>query len=306
MLVIFITCFLLNFRSRSTPSKYFVVKSTELIFSLTFLQLKYYAVDILSIFNETLLFGRSFSSELFISSWDGVPMATITINDTGKLSIATWTPRGNIVYATQPSEKVVTISAYGKVITSNKIAQPLALSVSKDNFTYLVTLQKGIYQSADDGLSWSFLFKLNEKWLCIQFIKVINKYTDDFWMLETRENNKFKLNHFSVYSVIKKYSVSFKQCRNININTTLGRHANFIQSRLSIDSNNNIFISDYSNNTVHLLSIGIQCRSQLLSSLSINGRPLSLAVDSTHNRLYVGKNGGLVDVFDLSYGDKNA
>ena len=98
---------------------------------------------------------------------------------------ATWTPRGNIVYTTCPSNKVVVMSESGKVITTHtQMTLPQYLSVSSDNIIYLADSETGVYQSTDDGISWSLVFKSTDEWHCWQVIKVTTNHCDDFWTLE--------------------------------------------------------------------------------------------------------------------------
>ena len=214
---------------------------------------------------------------------------------------ATWTPRGNIVYTTYRSNKVVVMSESGKVITTHtQMTDPRYISVSCDDIIYLADYKTGVYQSTDDGVSWSLVFKSTDGWHCEQVIKVTTDLSDDFWTLEKSNNNKY---HLRVYSVDRRRSDGYVTWRGINVRTTDGKHINLSDSRLSYDGNMNIFLSDYHNKAVHVLLVNGQYHCQLLSSHHIKNEPFRLAVDKERQLLYVGQKFGVVGVFKLTYGD---
>ena len=259
-------------------------------------------VNILSVFNDKLLVSRRRISRLFIYSREGRHLSTITINNNDKLYDATWTPRGNIVYTTNCSNKVVVMSESGKVIaTHTQMTEPLRLSVFNDDIIYLADSKTGVYQSTDDGVSWSLVFKSTDGWHCYQVIKVTTDHSDDFWTLEyNSDNNSY---HLRVYSVDRRRSDGNVTWRNINVPTTDGKHINLSYSKLSYDGNMNIFLSDYHNKAVHVLLVNGQYHCQLLSSHHIKNNPFRLAVDKERQLLYVGQGKSVVGVFKLTYGD---
>ena len=156
--------------------------SSQLLRNITIDQFEGWNVNILSLFNDKLLVSGSGLSQLFIYSREGRHLSTITTSDNDKLCDATWTPRGNIVYTTLDSNKVVVMSESGKVITTHKkMTSPQRLSVSNDDIIYLADWETGVFQSTDDGDSWSLVFKLTDEWHCRQVIKVTTDHSDDFW-----------------------------------------------------------------------------------------------------------------------------
>ena len=284
--------------------------SSQLLQNFTVDQLKGWYVNILSVFNDKLLVSRwslpqlfiySRLPQLFIYSREGRHLSTITINNKDKLYDATWTPRGNIVYTTFDSNKVVVMSESGKVITTHtQMTSPRCLSVSSDNIIYLADWETGVYQSTDDGVSWSLVFKSTNRWHCWQVIKVTTDHSDDFWTLQYGGNKK---NHLRVYSVDRRRSDGKVTWRDINVPTTDGKHINLLDSRLSYDGNMNIILSDCSNKAVHVLSVNGQYHCQLLSSHHVKNKPHRLAVDKERQLLYVGQWESVVGVFKLTYGD---
>ena len=301
---------------RSQVSLYPSVTSSQLLFKFTVNELKDWWVTILSEFNNKLLISRDNLSQLFIYNRKGRYLSTITINDNDYLRDASWTPHGNIVYTTWNRKKVVVISESGRVITTQneitmsesdkvittekKITEPRYLSVSSDDNIYLTDWKTGVYQSTDDGVSWNLVFNSTDEWHCRQVIKVTTDHSDDFWTLERSDNNDY---HLRVYSVDRKCSDGNVTWRDINVLTTDGKHINLSNSSLLYDGNMNIFLNDYHNKAVHVLSVNGQYHCQLLSSHHIKNKPFRLAVNKERQLLYVGQAGGVVGVFKLTYGD---
>ena len=283
---------------RLTVSRCQSVTSSQLLQNFTVDQLKNEYVNILSVFNDKLLVSCGNLSQLFIYSREGRRPSTITINNNYKLCDATWTPRGNIVYTTRNSNKVVVMSKFGKVITTHtQMISPQCLSVSNDDIIYLADWETGVYQSTDDGVSWSLVFKSTDGWYCWQVIKVTTDHSDDFWTLEQSDNYSY---HLGVYSVDRRRSDVNVTWRDINVSTTDGKHINLSCSSLSYDGNMNIFLSDCDDKAVHVLSVNGQYHCQLLSSHHIKNNPFRLAVDKERQLLYVGQDEDVVGVLKLN------
>ena len=277
--------------------------SSQLLQNFTVDQLKgwYRDVNILSVFNDKLLVSREYLSQLFIYSREGRHLSTISTNNNDMLYDATWAPRGNIVYTTNRSNKVVVMSESGKVITMHtQMTEPRYLSVSSDDIIYLTDSKTGVYRSTDDGVSWSLVFKSTDGWHCWQVIKVTTDHSDDFWTLEYSDNKNY---HLRVYSVDRRRSDGKVTWRDINVTTTNGNHIDLSCSRLSYDGNMKIFFSDCDNKAVHVLSVNGQYHCQLLSSHHMKNTPCRLAVDKERQLLYVGQTENVVGVFKLAYGD---
>ena len=271
--------------------------SSQLLQNFTVDQLKgLWLVNILSVFNDKLLVSCDSLSRLFIYSREGRHLLTITTNNNDKLLDAAWTPRGNIVYTTLYSHKVVVMSESGKVITTHtQMTDPRCLSISNDDIIYLTDFKTGVYQSTDNGISWSLVFKSTDGWHCYQVTKVTTDHSDDFWTLEESDNNNW---HLRVYSVDRRRSDDNVTWRDINVTTTDGKHTDLSHSSLSYDGNMNIFLSDCDNKAVHVLSVNGQYHCQLLSSHHIKNKPYRLAVDKERQQLYVGQADGVVGVFE--------
>ena len=145
----------------------------------------------------------------------------------------------------------------------------------------------------------SLVFKSTDGWHCWQVIKVTTEQSDDFWTLEWSGNYR----HLRVYSVDGGRYDDKVTWRDISVPTTDGKHTDLFNSRQSYDGNMNIFLSDYINKAVHVLSVNGQYHCQLLLSHHFKSKPCRLAVDKERQLLYVGQNNGVLGVFKLKYGD---
>ena len=208
---------------------------------------------------------------------------------------ATWTPRGNIVCTTY-DKKVVVISESGKVIaTHTQIRDPKYLSVASDDAIYLADWETGVYHSANDGISWSLIFRSTDGWHCKQVIKVTTDHSDDFWTLENENNFNYHLRVYSIDSRRSDGNVTWE-----DISTQNGKISTLSFSSLSCDSNMNIFVSYYNENTVYVLSMKGLYHFRLLSSRHFNKKPCRLAVDKDNQLLYVGQSEGVVSEFKIT------
>ncbi len=72
------------------------------------------------------------------------------------------------------------MSESGKVIaTHTHVVKPRHLSVSDDDIIYFADMETGVYQSTDDGVSWTLVFKPIGRQI-LQVIKVKTVDSDNF------------------------------------------------------------------------------------------------------------------------------
>ena len=269
-----------------------------MLLDFTVHQLKGSDIKILSLFNEKLMVSDMSRSQLFIYSTEGLHLSTI--NSKEIFYDAIWTPRGNIVYTTFSSNKVVVMSETGKVTNIHTwMKGPKSLSISNDGIIYVADWKTGVYQSTDDGVNWSLVFNSTLGWSCLKAIKVATNYSDVFWtvMINRSESNLLRM-----YNVDRRLSNVKVTWRDIDVPSTNGEQISLPFSSLSHDSNMNIFLSDISNRAVHVLSTNGQFHFQLLSPNYIAHQPGRLTVDKERQLLYIGQREGLVAVFQLKYG----
>ena len=253
-------------------------------------------VNILSVFNGKLLFSREKLSHLYIYTREGFYRSTITTCDDDMLHDAAWTPRGNIVYTAWGI--VVVMSESGKFNAKHtQMTRPERLSVSNEDIIYLADWETGVHQSADDGFSWSLVFKSTDGWHCWHAIKITNDHydSDDFWTLERSTFGA----HLHVYSVDRRRSGDNMPWRDI-FPIKDGKHVALnSQTIMSYDGNMNFFLGETFSSDVHVLSVNGQYHCQLESSSYMTG----LAVDKERQLMFMGHEVALVTAFQLTYGD---
>ena len=275
------------------------VKSSKLLFKFTINELS--CVTMLSLFMEKLLVGCRSFSWLLIYDCEGRYLSTI--NTTISPLDAVWTSNGNIVHTTFHGNTVIVMSYSGKVIaTHTQLINPQYFSVADDGIIYLADAGKGVYQSTDNGLSWSLVFKSTPGWRCWLVIKVNNQNIDNFWTLEYKNNNS-KLMHLRMYSVDNKCTDCTVTWKNVNV-TAANNKRNSVSADSSIlyDGCISVFLSDYDDKIIQVFSInGLYC-SQLKSYLFKEKTLWKLAIDKKRHLLYVGYN-SRVDKFELTYGE---
>ena len=256
-------------------------------------------IAILSLFNNKLLAGSQNLYQLFVYNHDGQHLSTLNISKTGMLLDAAWTPRGNIIYTMTPSKNVKVVSEFGTIINTFQTKDPQYLSVSSDGIIYLADGEAGVHQSTDDGLSWSFIFKLKKRWLCLQAIKMTN--SNDYWTLVRYQSEGNRRLH--VYSVNRTGVDAPIPFRNIKIPKTNGEENTLRQSTLAYDGYTNIFLNDYNNKAIIIFTMN-GSHQQFLSPHRIKNEPRRLAVDGKRQLLYIGHKNRLVEVFKLIHQDE--
>ena len=291
------------------------MKSAKLLFNFSLNQFKgeYVAdqwesdgVTILSIYDNKLLASCYVLSQLFIFDLSGRHLSTVFFNDGDELRDAVLAPRGSLVYTTFYDHKVVVTSEKGKLnITHTQISAPLDLSVSYDGIIYLADEKTGVYQSTNDGRTWTLAFKSADGWQCKQVVTVTTDLLDEFWTIEKSDKLFTEDYHLRVYSVDRKLSIGYVSMRDINVTTAGGKQLNLASSSLSYDGYSNIFISDWYNKAVHVFSVNGQYHFQLLSPRQMKNQPCRLAFDKERHILYVGQSKALVEAFQLTYGEGN-
>ena len=292
--------------NRTMPRSY-VAMTSDLLFYFNVDQLKF--VDILSVRNNKLLLGQHHDIQLVTYDFKDNHFSTIqTIGN--YLFHAAWTPLGNIVYTVSNANYVVRILDSSNVSTRSHILDLATfISVSNDDVIYLAAGESGIYQSLDDGISWSFVFKPAEHWYCRQVIKLIIDGSENFWTIE-QTNYKHGLPiqlRLSVYKSNRTRSDKIAKLRDVNSGEIVYTPLicllyNVGELKLSYDSNMNIFVSN-GLSEVHVFLANGQYLCDVVNRNLIETTIYALAVDNNNRLLYIGQYDGFVGVFKLSYDD---
>ena len=264
--------------------------------------MKGFDVRILSLFEDKLLIGSTDENELFITSIEGRLILNITTEN--NLIDATWTPKGNIIYSSYDPKEVVVMSEHGQVITTHsEIDDPRFFSVSNEGVIFLGDYTHCLYQSTDDGISWNCaVVNLDESYRriwrtgitdrskCFQAIKITTNEINQFWILETSDENSAFL---SVYSLDRKRTNKIFSWRELNIILSTN-------SRLSYDGNMKVFVSDTLTKNVSIISLNSHHEYFQLSIIQTTSCSHGLTFDRNRQLLFVGQEDGLIEVFQMT------
>jgi hypothetical protein len=140
-------------------------------------------IIVLSVSSEGLLLvGQRFGHLLYVYNANCSYVTSIWLPNEIQTPQVVWTQSGNIIYSERDSQKVVTMSRSGYVIRQTDVFRPWYLSVSTDGVIYLIHKQEDVYQSTDEGLTWSHVFIVSGGWRCWHVIKVsTNSNTEVLW-----------------------------------------------------------------------------------------------------------------------------
>jgi hypothetical protein len=177
------------------------------------------------------------------------------------------------------------------------ISQPSSLSVSTDGVIYLISEYTSVYQSTDDGLTWSRMFNVAIGWMCRQVIKVSTySNTDVLWAVVWSGEDL----HLHVYTVDKRRAVGDNVAWH---DVTLPSHVtvDLWNSKLAYDGHTSILVTDNKNKAMHVWSVSGQYDCQLVSPQQLISEPWRVAVDTQRHVMYVGLEKGTVGVFELTY-----
>ena len=258
----------------------------------------------MSVNNDRLLVSAYRNSFVYVYNNEGVRLDTINVTD--QREDASWTPRGNIVYTTLDGFKVVTLTSKGALISSTKMAYPNQFTMSTNGNIYLGNGEDGVYQSADDGLTWSKVFRSSDKWVVMQAIAVKSENEGtDFFTLEYLNDVSWVFNpkyRIRLYMLNKQHSGL--TWRDVIIASPNGRQLDIYSiDALTYDNRMNIFMCDTTNNTINIYSVLTNqlYELELLLPLKSTDKLLRLAIDTKQQMLYVLQKTSTVSIFKLTY-----
>jgi hypothetical protein len=260
------------------------------------------SIHILSVSNEgQLLVGHWFDHTLHVYRADGSRVKSITLSYSEIVTDAVWTRQGNIVYCKllEDSCNVKTISQSSKVIQQTNILQPSSLSVSTGNAIYLISAGTSVYQSTDDGLTWSRMFDVSDGWKCWQVIKASTDTDTDVLWTVVKSFGDWRL---QVYTVDKRPAAGGNVTWR---DVTLPSHVtvSLSESKLAYDGHTSVFVTDFYNGAVHAWSVGGQYDRLVVLFWQLSSPIRCVAVDTQRHVhvMYVGCDNGAISVFELVY-----
>ena len=207
----------------------------------------------MSVLNDKLLIGGSPSPQFFIYSLKGRHLLTVTTLNNETPLDATWTPLGNIAYTTTHG-KVVVMSESGKVIsTYDKSRRHIFfLGTSKDDVMCGFSYHKEfVYQSTDDGASWSLAFISPYQGILFQLVKLTFNYSVDYWMLA----HYFKMDKENSRTYV--YSVRASDYRHYDDDVSASKYKHFDtdMTMKRYDFDGDVTINGYNNDFVNATDI---------------------------------------------------
>ena len=266
------------------------VKSAKFLFSFNISEIGTLLVNVLSVFQNNLLIGTN-TQQLLIYGIRGDYKSTITLTDNAQ--DAAWIVNGNIICVTNVISKVLVLSNTGDIVTETQMSRPLNVYVSPDYSIYVRDTNGHIYQSKNNGFSWTLVFILPRETLKrSQLIQMSTTFDSELWLLETTSGEQRAV--FRIFSMGKNYNSNNMTERYVNI-TAIPASINAFSS-LIVDNVANIFLSSMPENKVLVLTLKGECRALISDHLKY---PTKLALDNYF--LYVGQATGVVSVFELVY-----
>lgn len=210
----------------------------------------------MSVANNRMVVGTRKGRELYMYQLtDGCQINTIVLPDNDLLFDVKWTPNGNIVYTSFSSESVVLLNDCGEKIKRTELkhksldsAKPRGLSVSSDNIIYLADIENGLYQSKDNGLKWSLVFRSTTQWKFRQAVKVTTYSTAVCWWVLVRKSEEYEAKCYSlrIYTVNQSgFDATWRKMA-VPRHVRITRH-----SKLNFDGEATIFLTDYERGVIH-------------------------------------------------------
>jgi hypothetical protein len=242
-------------------------------------------VDILSVASDNqVLLSRQKQKKLYVYSEDGYLVTTVAVPFDDRAIDAAWSPREHhIVCTTDKTQTTVVMSVSGDVVHHTQMIAPRYLSVSPDNEIYVTSTTNGIYYSTDNGTSWNILLsKRDYSWQFTQALKVTSNSDSSNYTVWVIEHN-FPNWRLSIYTHNKR---TWKDVAlpNAQVKVNFGK--------MTFDGHTKIYMTDWSNNAVHVWSVDSRYVRQRISLVERSVQ--NVAMNKQHTMLYVAGDGVIV------------
>ena len=265
-----------------------------------------YGNKIFSIRNKQLLISGHALKELLIYSSEGKRLSSKNISSFNTLLDATWTPLGDIMCIVRDPVNLVKISESKLIIIQSEFVHlPGTFSLFSDGTLYLTDAITGVYKSIDDGLKWTFVFKLVDGWYSRKVIKTTAGNAENFWSLDWTCSNTSCNTIVRMYNVYTSpfYKLTWED---VNLITPDGTYIvlNNFDLGLCYDGVSSIFLSESSSGFIHIFSVAGQYRRRLLPTDHIIKHLHTMVTDTEHCILFIAQNYSMVTAFKLIYEEK--
>lgn len=316
-----------DFRADSSLGQQESMTSADLVRTFEFAsQAKSRDIEVMTLLDDRLLLSALASRHFYVySATDGRHLATGEA--TSHIYDVHWSKDGHVIY-TSLSRRTATKAALvnvneeriSEVITSNPRNISSSSSCSSD-VLYLADWADGIFQSRDDGMTWSHVFKPINGVQCLQVVKLnataaattSSTTTEVFWTLcWCAESKQYRLRIYTVVMTISNNetnddiedssSSSHVTWSDVSMYAPASRgRLNLAGSYLAYDcKRNKMFVSDMVTSSIHVYTASTgKYQHVLLTSAQIDC-PWRLCVDSQRDLLYVGQSNETVKIFSLS------
>ena len=232
----------------------------------------------------------------------------------GELWDMAWTSGGNITCTLWKSNKVITVTPSGSVLSEIHLFNPELVSISSNQVIFIADKTNGVYSQVnkDNSVSWRKIFQPVGGWQCWQVIAVPKKHYDgqadhgdhgdhcnyNYWTLEQKDGER----HVRIYSVSHS-DLDNEELRYRDVllpTTTLddALHCNLAYCRLIYDGSDNIFLLSAESRCIYVWSLTGDYRYNLSIPIEIN-YPCGIAIDTEHNLLYIGHKAHGVNVLKI-------
>lgn len=227
---------------------------------------------------------------------------------------AAWAPRRDhvvVIFAATSGNNmrsVEVMSVKGDVLSSYKIHFPHYVSVSTDKVIY-VCAQKNIFQSTDDGMTWTVIAKtLDPREVTYEYaIRVPAATNSNNTLLGYSQDVTWAITQTRWYGLYRyrlsictsnKYSSGNEHVTWRDV--ILPSSVNVEYCQLAFDGNASVYMINYRDWSVHVMSVSGVYEGQVLSAKHFESKnPFSLTVDGQRRMMYVGQQLGVVSVFTL-------
>ena len=257
-----------------------------------------HGITTLSVNDDSLLVSSYNNKHVYKYSKDSNKVTNFT-SPVNSLWSVIWLNNSQLLYTSAHYNNSVIMSEASDnktILTTFNHGLHVYVSINKPGLLYSSDYTKSLYKSEDAGKTWSVVFNLPTGYYLYQAIPVRddNKEKQVFW---TRTGTSKEC--LRECTVDKQGLATW---RDIELITQSGKTIQLgdWRSMMVYDDNDTIFVSCPNDNAVYAFSVTSGRQIDLLSITEELDEPSGLALDNKERKLYVGNNGGVIKVFDVT------